>query len=120
MKQEDLDKTQLMRPVDGQSQEAARDRKFDTQPLPRISDEDAESIQPAFPQPKREAGEDGSRGVRELPPESIPPRREKPQNKGFFTAGKKMFVNYIFLWIIQQRNRVGFTLPWPGSAPSPS
>lgn len=89
MKQDDLDKTQLMRPVDGQSQGAARDRKFDTQPLPRISDEDADCIQPAFPQPKREAGDDGSCGVRELPPESIPPRREKPQSKGFFTAGKK-------------------------------
>ncbi len=88
MKPEDMDKTQLMRPVDGQSQGAARDRKFDTQPLPAIHDEEAGGIQPAFP--KQTAGEsDNFRGVRELPPENIPPKREKPVSKGFFTAGKK-------------------------------
>lgn len=88
MKPEDMDKTQLMRPVDGKSQGAARDRKFDTQPLPAIHDEEAGGIQPAFP--KQNAGEsDNFRGVRELPPENIPPKREKPASKGFFTAGKK-------------------------------
>jgi len=88
MKPEDMDKTQLMRPVDGKSQGAARDRKFDTQPLPAIHDEEAGGIQSAFP--KQNAGEsDNFRGVRELPPENIPPKREKPANKGFFTAGKK-------------------------------
>ena len=88
MKPEDMDKTQLMRPVDGQSQGAARDRKFDTQPLPAIHDEETGGIQPAFP--KQMAGEsDNFRGVRELPPENIPPKREKPASKGFFTAGKK-------------------------------
>ena len=88
MKPEDMDKTQLMRPVDGQSQGAARDRKFDTQPLPVIHDEEAGGIQSAFP--KQTAGEsDNFRGVRELPPENILPKREKPANKGFFTAGKK-------------------------------
>ncbi len=88
MKTEDMDKTQLMRPVDGQSQGTARDRKFDTQPLPAIHDEEAGGIQPAFP--KQMTGEsDNFRGVRELPPENIPPKREKPANKGFFTAGKK-------------------------------
>ena len=66
MKPEDMDKTQLMRPVDGQSQGAARDRKFDTQPLPAIHDEETGGIQPAFP--KQTAGEsDNFRGVRELP-----------------------------------------------------
>ena len=74
MKQDDLDKTQLMRPVDGQRSDD--ERKFDTQPLPRIED-NAERL------------DSGYRGVRELPPEEIPPRVEKPKAKPFFTAGKK-------------------------------
>ena len=74
MKQDDLDKTQLMRPVDGQRSDD--ERKFDTQPLPRIED-NAERL------------DSGYRGVRELPPEEMPPRVEKPKAKPFFTAGKK-------------------------------
>ena len=74
MKQDDLDKTQLMRPVDGQQTDS--ERKFDTQPLPRIED-------------NTERRESSYRGVRELPPENVPPSVEKPKTKPFFTAGKK-------------------------------
>ena len=74
MKQDDLDKTQLMRPVDGQRSDD--ERKFDTQPLPRIEN-------------NAERMDSGYRGVRELPPEDVPPRVEKPKAKPFFTAGRK-------------------------------
>lgn len=87
MKQDDLDKTQLMPQV--KEDAFAGEKAFDTQPLPRVSEEDTDRIQPAFPQQRSEAGEAGYRSVRELPPQDMPPRREKPQSKGFFTAGKK-------------------------------
>ncbi|MCR5757929.1 MAG: hypothetical protein K6F95_08490 [Selenomonas sp.] len=86
MKQDDLDKTQLMRPVGGQKQKSSGERLFDTQPLPRIADEGG--IQPPFPQQTGE-GFAGERGVRELPPEKFPPRQEKASSPVFFTAGKK-------------------------------
>ena len=70
MKQDDLDKTQLMRPVDDS------ERIFDTSPLPRL--EEGEPVV------------DRQRSVRELPPEELPPRREEnPRHKSFFTTGKK-------------------------------
>jgi len=71
MKQDDLDKTQLMRPVDDS------ERIFDTRPLPRIEAEDEQAT-------------DRQRRVRELPPEELPPRQEEPRpHKSFLTAGRK-------------------------------
>ena len=84
MKQDDLDKTQLMRPVDGQRSDD--ERKFDTQPLPRIED-------------NTERLDSGYRGVRELPPEDIPSRVEKPKAKPFFTAGKKRGILLAFCFV---------------------
>ena len=84
MKQDDLDKTQLMRPVDGQRSDD--ERKFDTQPLPRIED-------------NAERMDSGYRGVRELPPEEIPPHVEKPKAKPFFTAGKKRGILLAFCFV---------------------
>lgn len=84
MKQDDLDKTQLMPSMDTPGQRSAEERKFDTQPLPRVGD--TEEIQPPFPQ---QNGERGSRSVRELPPEQIPPRPKQKAKPAFFTAGKK-------------------------------
>ncbi len=87
MKQDDLDKTQLMRPA--QKNRSPEERQFDTQPLPRIdvSDMDTDSIQPAFPQQGAAGGRAG--GVRELPTEQVPPRRPSKAYKPFFTTGKK-------------------------------
>lgn len=83
MKQDDMDKTQLMRPV--QKQKTPEERQFDTQPLPRI--EDTENIQPAFPQQR--GNEERVGGVREIPPEELPPRQSAKTRKSFFTAGRK-------------------------------
>ena len=81
----DLDKTQLMPSMGEPVQRSAEERKFDTQPLPRVGG--TEEIQPPFPHQNEEMG---SRSVRELPPEKLPPHKEKPPvKKGFFTAGKK-------------------------------
>ncbi|BAL82912.1 hypothetical protein SELR_12040 [Selenomonas ruminantium subsp. lactilytica TAM6421] len=84
MKQEDLDKTQLLRPV--AQEDRAEEKKFDTQPLPRIDETDLEEIQPAFP--KRVADTDKVSKVRELPAENRQPPRSRTK-KGFFTPGKK-------------------------------
>lgn len=85
--QNDLDKTQLMPSMNEQGQRSEEERKFDTQPLPRVGD--TEEIQPPFPQQAGENFTMGARSVRELPPERIPPRHSQKEKPGFFTAGKK-------------------------------
>lgn len=72
---DDLDKTQMMRPM------------HDTQPLPRIEVDEEDNIQPAFPQ--RNAVGEGKSGVRELEPERISSRQSLKRKSSFFTAGKK-------------------------------
>lgn len=71
MKQDDLEKTQLLRPVDDS------ERLYDTKPLPRIEE-------------GAEAPTARQRSVRELPPQEIlPPRQEMKKKTGFFTTGRK-------------------------------
>ena len=84
MKQEDLDKTQLMRPAGQDDRE--EEKKFDTQPLPRIDETEVEEIQPAFPQQGGDT--DKVSRVREIPAETIPSPRPKAK-KHFFTPGRK-------------------------------
>ena len=87
MKQEDLEKTQYMNPQDVQRLSEG-ERKFDTQPLPRVTEAGGEIQQP-FP---RQDDEPGFRRVRELPPEKMPSRQEGRQEQkkgGWLSAGKK-------------------------------
>ncbi|SHK93680.1 hypothetical protein SAMN05216582_12545 [Selenomonas ruminantium] len=76
MKQNDLDKTQLMPQL----------KESDTQPLPRVT-EDTETIQPAFPQQMSKTEKPA--GVRELPPEPALPRKEQVSSGTIFTPGRK-------------------------------
>ncbi|SFT84661.1 hypothetical protein SAMN02910356_02398 [Selenomonas sp. GACV-9] len=82
MKNEDLEKTQYMRPGDVEQVKSARRPSLsDTQELPPVDDE--LGIKPAFPQ-----GRTGS-NVRELSRDDREPEEAKAKPKKFLTAGRK-------------------------------